>query len=81
MGSIPAPEISMRPGTVPDLSAGSTPGQEAIRCSPRANTMATMTESLPYRHRIVPACAKLEKGSARQLVRNHEPVLALPQDP
>src|SRR5271157_4182439 len=35
-----------------------TPGQGAIRCSPRANTVATMTESLAYRHRIASLCSR-----------------------
>ncbi len=35
-----------------------TPGQEAIRCSPRANTTATMTWSQAYRHRIASSCSR-----------------------
>src|SRR5271166_4052251 len=35
-----------------------TRGQEAIRRCPRANTMATVTESQAYRHRIASLCSR-----------------------
>src|SRR5271166_4642853 len=35
-----------------------TRGHEAIRYCPRANTMATVTESQDYRHRIASLCSR-----------------------
>jgi len=58
MGSNLAPEISMHRTPCPVCPLGPTLGQEAIRYSPRANTMATKTKSLAYRHRISFSCSR-----------------------
>src|SRR5271157_5231702 len=43
-----------------------TPGRGAIRCSPRANTLAAVTVSLDYRHPIASLCSR-ETGKKEKI--------------